>query len=87
MGKPEKISVQLGEEFTESVQKAIESGDFPSADAVVAQAMRLWNRQREQDLAKLRAMIDEGLKGPFEPWEGAEALIAEAKARRAARGG
>jgi putative addiction module CopG family antidote len=83
MGAEEKISISLDEELAEVIRQAIRCGDYTSADEVVAQAMEFWREQRKRDIARLRELVEEGLKGPFEPWEGVEAILAKAKARQA----
>jgi antitoxin ParD1/3/4 len=87
MSKVEKISIALTDEILASVKAAVASGDYASSSEVIRHALRDWKGQRERDVAHLHALIEEGLKGPFEPWEGAEALSAEFKKLRAKNGG
>jgi hypothetical protein len=47
--------------------------------------LRDWKGQRERDIAHLHALVAEGLKGPFEPWEGAETMAKEFRKLRAKR--
>lgn len=87
MGAEEKISVTLSDEVAETVREAVGNGEYGSPEAAVAAALELWQRQRERDIARLRAMVEEGLaSGPYEPWEGAEALKKLFRVR-AGRGG
>jgi antitoxin ParD1/3/4 len=79
MSKVEKISIALTDEMLGAVKAAVASGDYASSSEVIRHALRDWKNQRERDIAQLHALIEEGLKGPFEPWEGAEALQKEFK--------
>jgi antitoxin ParD1/3/4 len=87
MSKVEKISIALTDEILASVKAAVASGDYASSSEVIRHALRDWKGQREQDITHLHALIEEGLKGPFERWEGAEAFSAEFKKLRAKNGG
>jgi antitoxin ParD1/3/4 len=88
MGAEERISVTLTEEDAEIVREALISGDFASPEAAVTAALRLWQEQRERDIARLRALVEEGLaSGPCEPWEGAEALKKRFRERMQGRDG
>lgn len=87
MGAEEKISITLSDQGAEIVRDAVVSGDFSSPEAAVAAALELWQRQRERDVARLRALVEDGLaSGRFEPWEGAEALKKHFRERMAGRG-
>lgn len=86
MAKVEKISIALTDEMLASVKEAVASGDYASSSEVIRHALRDWKGQRERDVAHLHALVAEGLKGPFEPWEGADALAQEFRELRAKRG-
>ncbi len=86
MSKVEKISIALTDEMLASVKDAVASGDYASSSEVVRHALRDWKKQREREISHLRDMVEEGLRGPFEPWEGAEALSMEFRSLRAKRG-
>jgi antitoxin ParD1/3/4 len=85
MSKVEKISIALTDEMLASVKDAVASGDYASSSEVVRHALRDWKKQRERDMSHLRELVEEGLRGPFEPWEGAEALKEEFRQFRASR--
>ena len=87
MSKVEKISIALTDEMLASVREAVASGDYASSSEVIRHALRDWKGRRERDIAHLHALVQEGLKGPFEPWEGVEALSDEFRKLRAKRGG
>ena len=87
MGKVEKISIALTDEMLASVKGAVASGDYASSSEVIRHALRDWKRQREREIAHLHELLEEGLNGPFEPWEGAEALQHEFRELRTQRGG
>lgn len=79
------IRVALGNRFQNVINEAVESGEFTSADDVVAEAMRLFAVEREKFLA-LKASIAEALADPrlLTPEEvdaSLEATFAELRAR------
>ncbi len=86
MSKVEKISIALTDEMLASVKDAVASGDYASSSEVVRHALRDWKRQRERDIAHLRELVAEGMKGPFAPMESAESLQREFREIRAKRG-
>ncbi len=68
MSKLERITVTMPEEMAALMRSAVESGKYATASEVVREAMRDWAEfQVRRDVARdhLRALIDEGLKGPF----------------------
>ncbi|HQS98600.1 MAG: hypothetical protein B7X90_13640 [Novosphingobium sp. 17-62-19] len=81
MGKLEKLSVNIPAELLDSAKSAVAGGEFPSIEEVVAVALRTWQERRESQLARLRALIEEGYQSGFEPWEGVDAIIAEGRRR------
>jgi antitoxin ParD1/3/4 len=87
MGAEKPISVTLSEDNASLVRDALETGDFASPEQVIAEAMALWKRQRDMQIAKLREMVEEGIASGFEPWEGAEALKKKFRERMAKRAG
>lgn len=87
MSKIEKISIALTDEMLASVKDAVASGDYASTSEVVRDALRDWKLRREREIAHLRELVEEGLKGPFEPWEGAQALLEEFRELRRQRDG
>ena len=84
------MNVNLTPELEEMVRRKVASGLYNSASEVVREALRLMNAQdqaRAVRLEQLRTDIHEGLdSGPSEPWD-AEALKAQARARRASKAG
>ncbi|MCX7285852.1 MAG: type II toxin-antitoxin system ParD family antitoxin [Novosphingobium sp.] len=85
MGKFEKLSVEIPAELLDSAKSAVAGGEFLSIEEVVSTALRTWQEKRESNLARLRALIDEGYQSGFAPWEGADAIIAEGRRRLAER--
>lgn len=64
MGAVKKISVALTEELAADVEQAVASGDYVSASEVIREALRGWKGRRagrEGEIARLRALWDEGL--------------------------
>jgi antitoxin ParD1/3/4 len=78
-------SVTLGDHFEQFVSAKITTGTFGSASEVVRAALRLLERQEQEDEAKLealRAAIDKGIaSGPAKD-SSMESVLAEARARR-----
>jgi antitoxin ParD1/3/4 len=83
MSKVEKISIALTDEMLASVKQAVASGDYASSSEVIRHALRDWKNRRDREIAHLRALVDEGLKGPFEPWDGVEEVKARGRGRLA----
>jgi antitoxin ParD1/3/4 len=87
MSKFEQLTVALPAEELESVQAAVESGEYASAGEVMRDAIRLWESRRflrDREIARLRAAYEEGLaSGPAGPFD-IEEIIAEAEAERSA---
>ena len=70
-------------------EAAVETGDYASNSEVVREALRLWEGREERRraaVAKLRQAIEEGLASGLGRSVTAEQLIAEFKAKAAARG-
>ena len=86
MGKVEKISVSLPKEMVETVNQAVESGDYATASEVVREALRKWESDRAYDraiktygLERLRSLVREGMESG--PAPDADEVFAEVKAR------
>jgi len=59
----EKVSVSMTPQHAELLRDAVNSGAYASGSAVVREAMRDWSAkwmQKREDIAKLRAMWEEG---------------------------
>lgn len=75
------MSIHIPGEFTTFVNDLVEGGAYPSADAVVTDALRLLRRaqqQREELKAEIARGIEEGDRGDRRPLKLEEVL---AKAR------
>jgi antitoxin ParD1/3/4 len=72
----------------ERIEAAVAAGEYASNGEVVFDALRLWEQARERkraEIARLRVALEEGLaSGPGREVTAAE-LIAEFKAKRAAK--
>lgn len=79
MGKIDKLSVDIPADFLAYAESAVAGGEFVSVEHVVDSALRAWQLKREADLSKLRDLIEEGLAGPFEAWDGVDGIIADAR--------
>jgi len=63
MPNVEKVSVSMTPQHAELMRDAVSSGAYASGSEVVREAMRDWSAkwmQKREDIAKLRAMWDEG---------------------------
>ena len=69
MGEMRKLDVTLSEELISDIDRAIRSGDYSGRDDVIDEALHLWRERREQEIQRLRALIQEGLDSG-EPIEG-----------------
>lgn len=63
MPNVEKVSVSMTPQHAELLRDAVRSGAYASGSEVVREAMRDWSAkwmQKSEDIAKLRAMWEEG---------------------------
>lgn len=76
--------VFLADDLKAAVDEAVAAGDYPSADAVVREALETWQRRRAEHTAaveKVRRLWDEGIaSGPAKSMDWDE-LKAEARNR------
>ena len=83
------MTISLSPQQAGRIEAAVETGDYAPNSEVVREALRLWEGREERRraaIAKLRQAIEEGLaSGPGRSVT-AEQLIAEFKAKAAARG-
>jgi antitoxin ParD1/3/4 len=80
----EKISVALPPELAASVRNAVDSGDYPTMEEVVRDALWAWHYKRNgaaQNIAKFREMIAEGHASGYAPFESPGEILAEIRAR------
>ena len=42
-----KRSITLSSDMDEAISEAVERGDYPSANEIVDEALRLWNEKRD----------------------------------------
>ena len=64
MSTIERMTVTLTAEMAEAVRQAVAAGDYASGSEIVREALRDWKHKRalrEQELAELRAQVQEGL--------------------------
>jgi antitoxin ParD1/3/4 len=68
MGHIAKHSVTLSAELSTAVEEAVASGEYPSVDAVVGEALGRWKDERElfgYTIEELRALAQQGIdSGP-----------------------
>jgi len=76
-------SYSLGDHYEEFAKKLVASGRYASVSEVLRDGLRLMEERealREWKLNELKKAIQEGIdSGEPEPWEGAEAIMAEGR--------
>jgi antitoxin ParD1/3/4 len=95
MASIEKISVALPADMLELVRQAVKSGDYATTSEVIREALREWKGRREtreESLAELRRLVQEGLdSGGWQPFDAEEVkregrkLLAAMKAEKRQR--
>ena len=63
----EKISITLTPEMVRAIRESVESGEYASTSEALRDAVRMWQRQREEDAERLlaiRARIRRSLDDP-----------------------
>lgn len=88
MGADRKLNIDVSEELASDIERAVASGDFRSADDVVAEALQSWKLLREAEIERLREMwrvgIESGEPRPFTQ-EVIDDIIERGRARAEAR--
>jgi antitoxin ParD1/3/4 len=72
MAKLERLTVTMPAEMAAKMRAAVESGEYATTSEIVREALQDWDEyqeRRQAKLARLRAMIAEGEKGPFRDGE------------------
>lgn len=67
MQPAEKLSITLPAELARLIRSKVETGAYASNSEVIRAALRVWQErdaQREQDLAAIRAALDEAINDP-----------------------
>jgi antitoxin ParD1/3/4 len=70
MDQAEKISITITSDMLRTIRKSVESGEYASTSEVLRDAMRVWQRQRQEDaerLAAIRARIERSFDDPRPP--------------------
>jgi len=77
-------TISVAAEFEAKIREKVESGQYESTDAVLAEALRLLDQheQNQETIERLRELIDEGFEGPFTPltreaWDAGLARVRE----------
>lgn len=81
------MNVSVTPELEQFLQERVKAGRYGNVSEAVREAVRLLQEREnryERNKAKVRAMIEEGMEGPFTPGD-MDSIIAEAKAERAAK--
>ena len=88
MGGDRKLNIDVSEELAGDIDRAVASGDYRSADDVVAEALQSWKLLRDAEIERLREMwrvgIESGEPQPFTQ-EVIDDIVAQGRARAAAR--
>lgn len=88
MQPAEKISITLTPDMLRTVRESVEAGEYASTSEALRDAVRVWQRQRQEDaerLAAIKARIRRSLDDPRpslsseEVRESLEGLFAEAR--------
>jgi antitoxin ParD1/3/4 len=87
MGEVRKLSIALTEELARDIEAAVETGDYSTTSEVIRDALRLWKREREAHISRLRQLWDEGLASgdPVEGGFDAADIIRRGRERLAAK--
>lgn len=54
MGAVRKLAIDVGEDLAGDIEAAVASGDYASANDVVAEALQAWKRDRDTEIERLR---------------------------------
>ena len=84
MSNVEKVSIALTKEMNAMVQEAVASGRYASASEVVRDALRGWEekqQQRADAIAKLKAMIQEGIDSGPSQFHSMDEILTEGQKR------
>lgn len=87
MANVEKISVSMTPQHAELLRDAVQSGAYASSSEVVREALRDWSAkwmQRREDIARRRALWDEGKASGSATEVDFDALLEEARQELAA---
>ena len=80
------VTVSLTDRQREYLEGRVASGSYGNVSEVVRDAIRLLEQRDQENQARLRAAIQEGIdSGPAEPWESAEEIKRAARERRDSR--
>lgn len=79
------MNVQITPEQEQILQQTVEAGLYSDPHKAMDRALQLLREDTEieRKKTKVRAMIEEGMEGPFAPGD-MDSIIVEAKAKRAA---
>ncbi|WP_242225206.1 ribbon-helix-helix domain-containing protein [Shinella zoogloeoides] len=56
MNNAEKVSVTMAREQMQALRESVESGEFATTSEAMRDAVRVWQRQRVEDVERLEAM-------------------------------
>lgn len=85
MGAIKKLNIELSDEIASEIDAAVGSGDYRDASDVVGDALEAWHRKRQASVTELRRLVEEGIEsGDWAPWD-IDAILAEERAKLAAR--
>lgn len=56
MQSAEKISITVTPEMLRVIRESVEAGEYASTSEVIRDAMRLWQRQRDEHAERIRAI-------------------------------
>ena len=79
-----KRSITLSSDMDEAISEAVERGDYPSANEIVDEALRLWNEKRDNfgfTLAELQTLVAAGVDSGPGKYASMDEIKAEARRR------
>jgi len=84
LGKAETLSVTLTPEMVKAVEESVAAGEFATTSDVLRDAMRVWQREREEHaerLASIKARINASIDDPRPriPIEDVQRMLATTK--------
>ena len=64
MGEYRKVTISVEQDLADEIARAVASGEYAAEGQLVSEALHHWRRReaRQAEVARLRALIDEGFE-------------------------